>query len=667
MSISEIELKFLVNSIKTFIDDVYYVSSVYPITNNSFMIKFHHSQKNDISLLISTYGLCITKYKYSTIDDNEVIKKIKSYLERSRLIEISTFSGERIVQFVFQNNVSDKYYLVIEMFGNGNIILCDKNLKILAITNSLSVRHRILKTGLNYFPPPSRGIDFMSLNFNNFISFYQNHNKENINIKRWLGRTFSISKKFIEYVVNNSKIGHKNINELTNEELTKLYDELISLITNVSSGKSSPSCIILDEDYNPVDISPFLPYNIDSKCVKSFDTYFDAIDEFLNYLITHSDAFKNSDLEKKIELLEHDLHEQEKAKNFVILKSTKLRDFAALIMQQSVVFMDLDNNDLKKILIDYDAKIITNKGKYFLELADEKILLESSTINIPKLSSSLFSLAKEMERGLVTIENSQLNIQQQIDKLKNKKNKKPLSGVRVLSNKEWYEKYRWFFTSDNLLAIGGKDASSNSVIIRRHLTENDYVFHAEVNGSPFFILQNANNSTIDITQSILEVSQATVSFSRSWKDALSSSDAYWVFSSQLKKGAPTGQFLPKGSFVIEGKRNFVKNLEIKLAIGVSIIANKILLIVAPYQTVKKRSICVRTLLPSGLDVVKASKKIKSDFVAYSIKNNFSKHTIDYLKNLSIDELVRILPVGQCKLLPLEKGDLTDNFDMTIEK
>jgi hypothetical protein len=54
-------------------------------------------------------------------------------------------------------------------------------------------------------------------------------------------------------------------------------------------------------------------------------------------------------------------------------------------------------------------------------------------------------------------------------------------------------------------------------------------------------------------------------------------------------------------------------------------------------------------------------------VDYSIKNNFSKNTIEYLKNLSIDELIRILPVGQCKLLPLEKGDLTDNFDMTIEK
>ncbi len=211
---------------------------------------------------------------------------------------------------------------------------------------------------------------------------------------------------------------------------------------------------------------------------------------------------------------------KKKLKNLVISKSGKLRDFAILLMQQSDVVMNIENYLFQKILLDFNAKILNVKGRYFLEIVGEKMPLDLGNFNIPKLSSSIFNLAKEMERGLLTIENVQSKLVEQIDKLKQQKNKKQLSIVKVLSNKEWYEKYRWFFTSDNLLAIGGKDASSNSVIIRKHLTENDYVFHAEVHGSPFFILQNANNSNTDISQSILEVSQATVSFSRSWRDAL---------------------------------------------------------------------------------------------------------------------------------------------------
>ena len=139
------------------------------------------------------------------------------------------------------------------------------------------------------------------------------------------------------------------------------------------------------------------------------------------------------------------------------------------------------------------------------------------------------------------------------------------------------------------------------------------------------------------------------------------------YPSQVKKGAPTGQFLPKGSFVIEGKKNFVKNLEIKLAIGLSFANNKPLMIIGPYTTIKRRSVCVRTILPSGLDVVKASKKIKADFIDFLIKNDFPKYIIEYLKDLSIDEIIKILPVGQCKLLPIEIGDFKYNLDILTEK
>ncbi|MGN6708968.1 MAG: ribosome rescue protein RqcH [Candidatus Nitrosocosmicus sp.] len=668
MSISEIELKFLVNNIKKSIDSVYYISTIYPITKNAFIMKFHHSQKNDVSLLVSTFGICITKYQYSLIEDNDAIKKIKTELERSKLIDVSVLSGERIVQFEFQDIKGSRYFLIVELFGNGNIILCDESLKILNLINPLNVRHRTLKPGLKYFPPPSRGLDPFSINFNKIQSIIESNGKENADIKKWLGRNLSISKKFIEYIINDLGFGNKKINELTTEDLKKLTDKLVLLINNISNGVGNyEACILLNDNNNFEDISPFIPYQINKDKIKTYSSYLDAADTYLNYLIINNNASKSSELDRRIESLEHDLNEQEKAKKSVISKSNQLRDFASLLMQQSNIMASIENNYFQQILSRFNGKILNIKGKYFLDIADEKTPIDSADFNIPKLSSSLFNVAKQMERGLITIDKSQLKLHEQIDKLKQQKNKKPVSSVKVLTNKEWYEKYRWFFTSDNLLAIGGKDASSNSVIIRRHLTENDYVFHAEVNGSPFFILQNANNSNTDISQSILETAQATVSFSRSWRDALSSSDAYWIYFSQVKKGAPTGQFLPKGSFVIEGKRNFVKDLEIKLAIGLSFVNNAPLLVIGPYTTIKKRSIFVRTILPSGLDIVKASKKIKAEFVDYSIKNDFPKYIIEYLKNLSIDEIIKILPVGQCKLLPIEKGDFKYNLNIITEK
>ena len=161
----------------------------------------------------------------------------------------------------------------------------------------------------------------------------------------------------------------------------------------------------------------------------------------------------------------------------------------------------------------------------------------------------LFARAKEMERGNASIEEARAKIVAQIEKLRSQTaaiHKKVV--VREQSSKEWFERYRWFVTTDGLLAIGGRDASSNSALIRKHLTEHDIVFHAEVHGSPFFIVKNAAAPAQagEIEPSLAQVAQATVRFSRAWKDGLSSADAYWVTAGADKKRRPDGAVSAKG-------------------------------------------------------------------------------------------------------------------------
>ena len=228
---------------------------------------------------------------------------------------------------------------------------------------------------------------------------------------------------------------------------------------------------------------------------------------------------------------------------------------------------------------------------------------------------------------------------------------------RKQEQKEWYERYHWCFTSDGLLIVGGKDASSNSAIIRKHLTDGDIVFHAEIHGSPFFLLKNGKDK-LDSIVDIRQVAQATVSFSRAWKEGLSSADAYWVFPSQIKKGAPSGQYLPKGSFVIEGKRNFVKNIDLRLAIGLTRLGNsRYSIICGPYEAVPERSVVHAVLIPGAVDVVGLAKKIKSEFVKILAQSEPS--LVSYTKQITIDDLIKILPTGSSKILSVGKGGSFD--------
>jgi hypothetical protein len=123
--------------------------------------------------------------------------------------------------------------------------------------------------------------------------------------------------------------------------------------------------------------------------------------------------------------------------------------------------------------------------------------------------------------------------------------------------------------------------------------------------------------------------------------------AFWVNPEQVKKSAPSGQFLPKGSFTIEGKRNFVNIPSLRLAVGIIPQDDHYLLTSGPPETIKKNSICYAIIEPHGLDMVDAAKKIKMEF---------SKLEEEITKPISIDDFVRALPAGQSQIKEVGYGD-----------
>jgi predicted ribosome quality control (RQC) complex YloA/Tae2 family protein len=384
----------------------------------------------------------------------------------------------------------------------------------------------------------------------------------------------------------------------------------------------------------------------------------DAIDQVLsNEIITIGKNLKTEEADRKILELEHDLEEQNKAKMQVISKSKTLRSVAHELMGlSSMGIQDMQDNTVKALLENNDSKIVHENGLSYLDLLNERVRLESS---IPKFSSQLFARAKELERGAINIDKASEELKSRIEKLQNKTQKiHEKIQFNILESKQWYERYRWFVTTDGHLVIGGRDASSNSAVIRKHMTENDIVFHAEIHGSPFFLIKNARNK--ENSDFIEETAQATVSFSRAWKDGLSSADAYWVFPNQVKKGAPTGQYLPKGSFVIEGKRNYCRGIELKLSIGLIQIENKrYTILCGPLNAIRKRCLVYASLLPGGSDPMNLAKKIKSEFV--KVISEFDSNLSDYLKKIVLDEIIRMLPSGQSKIERVERGQFVNDI------
>ena len=661
MELSSIELRYLVNEIRSRIissSSGYYVSNINAITRSSLFLKLHHPMQEDIMFVLSTRGIWITRLKFKPVEENNSLESVaQKELERSKLELIEQIGSERIVSLKFRHPDGKVRIVVGEFFGDGNLIICNENMQIIAILNPIHVRHRTLSVGLRYVYPPARGVDVFNITLDQMLSLRDG--AKNLDVLRWIGRNISMPKKFVEEVINRASIEvDKHAAQLSDDEVSKIYNTIKNIINEVSTGGKNHEPIVILLDDKPQEALPIITQEaaaasklIKKNNIKKVASYMEAVDEVLSNEIM--DIGRNSrtvELDRQIAVLEHDFEELNKAKETVLKKAAAIRKLAGELMALSYRGSDV----IADLLAANSASLVTEKGIQYIEVAGEQVKMQPS---LAKASSMLFARAKEMERGNASIEEARGKILAQIGKLRSETaaiHRKVI--VKEQISREWYERYRWFITTDGLLVIGGRDASSNSALIRKHLTEHDIVFHAEVHGSPFFIIKNAAAFAADqegtINSSLHEVAQATISFSRAWKDGLSSADAYWVMAEQVKKGAPTGQFLPKGSFVIEGKRNYIKGVELRLAIGIMQLNNRETLLCGPEEAVKKRSIFYTVLLQGGVDPMNAAKKVKSEFVKIAGENTKIAESI---KHVSLDEFVRALPTGQSRLSFTARG------------
>lgn len=655
MELSGIELRYLVNEIKSKINPAYYVSSINAVTKPSFLFKMHHPKDPDIMLMVSTKGIWITRLKFESFEENKMINILKAELERAKIESIEQLGSERIITVKFRHLDEKVRYMVVEFFGDGNIILCDGNMQIMGILKPIEVRHRMLKIGFRYAPPPPRGIDVYDITLEQLRVMREDKQSDSLDVVKWIGRKISIPKKYVEEIAIRAGISSLTVGQLSEEDMERLYVIIKEIISDIVSEKSHQPYVILGENERAIDAIPIKTAHLSKLNVKKTPSYMDAVDEVLsNDLMDLGRNIRTIEIDERITALQHDIAEQIKAKELVLSKANLIRNVAHKLMQLSYQgVQSITESSVNKLLAENSANIILEKGLKYLEILEELILIES---NLPKLSSALFTRAKEMERGNATIEQSKARLEAQIQELRNQTisvRKKII--IKQQTSKEWYERYRWFITTDGLLAIGGRDASSNSAIIRKHLTENDIVFHAEVHGSPFFIIKNTGNLE-ETGLSLQQVAVATVSFSRAWKDGISSADAYWVTPDQIKKGAPPGQYVPKGSFVIEGKRNYMKGLELRMAIGVARLENRYTVVCGPADAVKKSAIIYAILLPGELQPLNVAKKIKSEFVRILGTSSNNEDLVDFVKTIMLEDFLRLMPSGQSKISLTANGE-----------
>jgi len=250
--------------------------------------------------------------------------------------------------------------------------------------------------------------------------------------------------------------------------------------------------------------------------------------------------------------------------------------------------------------------------------------------SIEENASDYFEKAKKIKKKIKGAEEA---LQQNIKKLKDLEAEKEKLVAEEKENKvaerkkEWYEKFRWFISSDGFLVIGGRDATSNEIVIKKHTDADDRVLHTDMSGSPFFVIKSEGKKIPEST--IKEAADATITFSRAFKLGIVNTPTFMAKPEQLTKEAKPGEYVPRGGFVTKGKLEYVDN-EINLAVGIT---KDRAIMSGPVEAIKKNCEKYITLKQGNEKVSSVAKKIN-----YKLG-----------KGLSLDEIIRALPAGNFKV------------------
>lgn len=163
---------------------------------------------------------------------------------------------------------------------------------------------------------------------------------------------------------------------------------------------------------------------------------------------------------------------------------------------------------------------------------------------IKKLKSKIKRLEEEIEKTQSKIKDTQ------------KEEKLSLPKVK----KKWYHSFRWMFTPNDRLIVGGRNAGQNDRLFSDRMKDNDLFFHADIPGGSVVILKDGVHATED---ELMLAARFAGCYSRAWKQGLHTIDVYAVRKEQLSKHSMKG-YIGRGSFAIEGERRWFKGLPLRI-------------------------------------------------------------------------------------------------------
>ncbi|WP_224268815.1 ribosome rescue protein RqcH [Haloprofundus salinisoli] len=552
-------------------------------------------------------------------------KMLRNRLSGADFAGVEQFEFDRILVFKFERPDADTE-LVAELFGQGNIAVLDENREVVSSLSTVRLKSRTVAPGSQYEFPSSR-LNPLDVRYE---AFAHKMDDSDTDVVRTLATQLNLGGLYAEEVCSRAGVEKTlDIADVGDEEYEKLYDALGRIREQLAQGEFDPRVYLEDEAVADVTPFPLEEHEREGLDAEAYDSFNEALDEYF-YRLDRSDDDGGSggsgaagdtgrpDFEEEIEKKQRIVEQQEGAISGFDEQAEEERERA----EQVYARYDLVDEILTTIRgareqdVPWDeigekfeegkeqgieaAEAVRGvdgaNGTVTLALDETTVTLDVS-MGVEKNADQLYKEAKRVEEkkqgALEAIEDTR----EQLEALEKRREEwergdedeaadddedgeheeidwLSRQSVPIRQQDHWFERFRWFRTSDDFLVIGGRNADQNEELVKKYLGKGDLFFHTQARGGPVTILKATGPSEpardVEIPeQSRREAAQFAVSYASVWKEGRFAEDAYMVNHDQVSKTPESGEYVEKGSFVIRGDRTYYRDVKAEVAVGIA--------------------------------------------------------------------------------------------------
>ena len=630
------------------------VQKAYQPTKDTVLIRFHVPGKGRVDVVFQA-GLRVHTTQYPPQNPKvppNFPMLLRKYIKGGSVIGVSQHNFDRIMRIDIQKE--HKFSLVIELFAKGNIILLDEDDQIILPLKRKLWQDRRITSKEEYKYPPERGMNPLTVKKIELKELFQNSDRD---IIRTLASS-GLGGLYAEEIALRSGVDKKkNASEVTDDEIDAIHNAIEDVFKPLKTYDFHPQIISGEkEDVLPLDLQMYNDYE-----KKMYESYNEAADEFYSSIVgddivqVHEEVWSGEvgKFEKRLAIQLETLEKFNKTIKETKIKGEaiysnyqKIQNIIDIIKQARKTHSWLEIIDTVK-----KAKKAKTEGLEIIESIDKMGILTlnldgirvniDTTQGIPENAEVYYNKGKKSKKKIrgvnIAIEKTRQEIKKAESKREIEMEKVLVPQKRVKKELKWYEKLRWFLTSDGLMVIAGRDAGTNEMVVKKHMEPRDIYFHSDIHGAASVVLK-AGEGEIPET-SINQAAAFSACFSSAWSKGLGSADVYWVNPDQVSKTPQSGEFVTKGSFIIRGSRNYIRGLPLTLSVGkVDYEGERIM--AGPPEAVSNYTENFSTVKPGYT---------KKEEIAMQIRNK-----IDPEKMFVIEDVVRVLPSGKCDFVD-QKG------------